>query len=153
VWIVFVWLLIGTVNMVWPSSIIFCKRREILFWTFFSNSNFVCCYAVNLYKAAIISFYAAWNGSNSVQFYVISEHNCHYCGDLQNCIDLQSGEQNEVIHVQMGGVIDVTEEENREPTTSPLTDSRVGFMSVGCLPCFIRIQNCLSLYQHVLVKQ
>ena len=47
---------------------------------------------------------------------------------LQNCIVLRSGERNEVIRVQMEGVSDVTEEENREPTTSPLTDPGVGFM-------------------------
>jgi hypothetical protein len=63
---------------------------------------------------------------------------------LQNCIDLRSGEQNEVIHVQMEGVSDLTEEENREPTTSPFTDPGVGFMSVKCLACFMSIQNCLS---------
>jgi hypothetical protein len=63
---------------------------------------------------------------------------------LQNCIDLWSGEQNEVIHVEMEGVSDLTEEENREPTTSPLTDTGVGFMYVKCLACFMSIQNCLS---------
>jgi hypothetical protein len=47
---------------------------------------------------------------------------------LQNCIDLRSGERNEVILVQLEGVSDVSEEENREPTTSLLTDPRVGFM-------------------------
>jgi hypothetical protein len=46
---------------------------------------------------------------------------------LQNCIDLGSGERNEVIHLQMQEVSDVTEEENREPTTSTLTDPTVGF--------------------------
>jgi hypothetical protein len=44
---------------------------------------------------------------------------------LQNCIDLRSGERNEMIHVQPEGVSDVREEENREPTSS-LTDPRVG---------------------------
>jgi hypothetical protein len=71
---------------------------------------------------------------------------------LQNCIDLQSGKRNEVIHVQMEGVSEVTEEENGEPTP-PLTDPRVGFKAVECLTCFIEIQNCLSVYQYVLVKQ
>ena len=47
---------------------------------------------------------------------------------LQNCMGLQSGERNEVIHVHLEGVRDVTEEENREPNSSPLTDPRVGFM-------------------------
>jgi hypothetical protein len=47
---------------------------------------------------------------------------------LQNCVDLRSGERNEVIHVQLEGVIDVTEEENQEPTTSSLTDPRVSLM-------------------------
>ena len=56
------------------------KKRYSLFWTLFCVINFVSCNAVNLYKAAIISFYATLNGSNSVQFHVMSEHNCHYCG-------------------------------------------------------------------------
>ena len=47
---------------------------------------------------------------------------------LQNCIDLPSGERNEVIHVQLEEVSDVTEEENQEPTTSPLNDPRVGLV-------------------------
>jgi hypothetical protein len=47
---------------------------------------------------------------------------------LQNSIDLQSGEQNEVIHVQLEGVSDETLEETEEPTKSPLTDPRVGFV-------------------------
>jgi hypothetical protein len=47
---------------------------------------------------------------------------------LQNCIDVKSGERSEVIHVQQEGVRGVTEEENRQPTTSPLTDPWVGFM-------------------------
>ena len=34
---------------------------------------------------------------------------------LQNCIDLQSSERNEEIHVQLEGISDVREEENREP--------------------------------------
>jgi hypothetical protein len=72
---------------------------------------------------------------------------------LQNCIDLQSGERNEVINVQMEGMSDVTEEDNREPTTSLLTDPRVGFEAVECLACFIAIENCLFLYQYVFVKQ
>ena len=50
---------------------------------------------------------------------------------LQNCMGLQSGERNEVIHVHLEGVSDVTEEENREPNSSPLTDPRVGFMPLS----------------------
>jgi hypothetical protein len=34
------------------------QKKSSLFWTFFCISKFVCCNAVNLYKAAIISFYA-----------------------------------------------------------------------------------------------
>ena len=76
---------------------------------------------------------------------------------LQNCVDLRSGDLglcatsseigNEVIHVQVEGVIDVTEEENQEPMTSSLirTDPGVGVMSVECLACFIVILNCLSV--------
>jgi hypothetical protein len=47
---------------------------------------------------------------------------------LWNCIDLQSGELNGVIRVQLDRVGDVTEEGNREPATSPVTDPRVGLM-------------------------
>jgi hypothetical protein len=43
-------------------------------------------------------------------------------------MDLWSGERNEVIHVQLVEVTKVTEGEDRELMTSPLTDSRVGFM-------------------------
>ena len=76
---------------------------------------------------------------------------------LQNCVELRSGELgwlaassevgNEVIHVQVEGISDVTEEENQEPMTSSLirTDPGVGVMSVECLACFIGIQNCLSV--------
>jgi len=76
---------------------------------------------------------------------------------LQNCVDLRSGDLglcatsseigNEVIHVQVEGVIDVTEEENQEPMTSSLirTDPGVGVMSVEYLACFIVILNCLSV--------
>jgi hypothetical protein len=76
---------------------------------------------------------------------------------LQNCIDLGSGELglcvtysevgNEVIHVQVEGISDATEEENQEPMTSSLirTDPGVGVMSVECVACFIGIQSCLSV--------
>jgi len=56
------------------------QKKSSLPWSFFCISDFVSCNEVNLYRAAIISFYTTWNGSNSVQFYVMSEHNCHYCG-------------------------------------------------------------------------
>jgi hypothetical protein len=46
---------------------------------------------------------------------------------LQNSIDVQIGERNEVIHGQLEGISDVTEEEIREPRRLPLTDPRVGF--------------------------
>jgi len=76
---------------------------------------------------------------------------------LQNCVDLRSGELgfratssevgNEVISVQVKGISDVTEEENKEPMTSSLirTDPGVSVMSVEFLACFIGIQNCLSV--------
>jgi len=74
---------------------------------------------------------------------------------LQNCVDLQSGELglretscevgNEVIHVQVEGVTEVTGGEDCEPMTSPLTDAGVGFMSLDCVACFIDVQNCLSV--------
>ena len=47
----------------------------------------------------------------------------------------------------------MTELEDPEPMTSLLTDAGIGFMSVDCVACFIGIQNCLSLYKSVLVKQ
>ena len=88
---------------------------------------------------------------------------------LQNCIDLRNSERgchsgmcatssevgNEVIHVQLDAVTEMTEGEDHEPMTSSLigTDPGVGFMSVECLACFIGIQNCQSLYKSVLVKQ
>jgi hypothetical protein len=78
---------------------------------------------------------------------------------LQNCIDFQNSEHGchsgmcatsyevgiEVIHVQIDGVTDVTD---REPMTSSLrrTDPGVGFMSLECLPCFMGIQNWLSVH-------
>jgi len=74
---------------------------------------------------------------------------------LQNCVDLRSGELglcatsseigNEVIHVQVEGVAEVTRGEDCEPVTSPITDAGVGFMSLDCVACFIGIQNCLSV--------
>jgi hypothetical protein len=74
---------------------------------------------------------------------------------LQNCVDLRSGELglcaassevgNEVIHVQVEGVAEVTRGEDSEPVTSTLTDAGVGFMSPDCVACFIFIQNCLSV--------
>ena len=88
---------------------------------------------------------------------------------LQNCIDLRSSELgfyigmcalsseigDEVIRVQLEGVTEVTEGEHREPMRSSLigTDPGVGVMSVECLACLISIQNYLSLYKSVLVKQ
>ena len=55
---------------------------------------------------------------------------------LQNSMDLRSGERNEVIHRQLEGFSGVKEEENREPTTSPLTDPRVGFMLLSVYHAF-----------------
>jgi hypothetical protein len=46
---------------------------------------------------------------------------------LQNCIVVRSGKQIEVIHVELAWISNVTEEENQEPTTLPLTGPRVGF--------------------------
>jgi hypothetical protein len=57
VWTGFVWLILGNLNMVWPSVIILCKE-EFSILDFLCFSDFVCCSEVNLYKAAIISFYA-----------------------------------------------------------------------------------------------
>ena len=74
---------------------------------------------------------------------------------FQNCVDLWSGELglcatssevgNEVIHVQVEGVAEVTGGEDCEPVTSPLTDAGVRFMSLDCVACFIGTQNCLSI--------
>jgi len=47
---------------------------------------------------------------------------------LQNCIDMQSGDRTEVLHVNLEGVSDVTEEESHEQTSMPLTDPTVGFI-------------------------
>jgi hypothetical protein len=43
---------------VWAIVHYILQKRYSLFQTFFCSSDFVCCNAVNLYKAAIISFYA-----------------------------------------------------------------------------------------------
>ena len=77
---------------------------------------------------------------------------------LQNCVDLRSGEiglcatsevGNEVIHVQVEGISDVTEEENQEPMTSSLirTDPGVGVMSVvsSMLHRYPELPVCLSI--------
>ena len=78
---------------------------------------------------------------------------------LQNCVDLRSGELglcatssevgNEVIHVQVEGISDVTEEENQEPMTSSLirTDPGVGVMSVvsSMLHRYPELPVCLSI--------
>ena len=77
---------------------------------------------------------------------------------LQNCFDLRSGELglraesvvgNEVIHVQVEGVTEVTGGEDCEAMRSPLTDAGVGFISLDCVACFIDIQNCLSVSIYV----
>jgi len=84
-------------------------------------------------------------------------------------IDLQSGERgchsgmcatssdvgNYIFRVQLSGVMEVTEREDCVPMTSSLirNDFGVGFMFVECLACFLGIQNCLSPYKSVLVKQ
>jgi hypothetical protein len=34
------------------------QKKNSLIWSFFCFSDFVCCNAVNLYTAAVISFYA-----------------------------------------------------------------------------------------------
>jgi len=88
---------------------------------------------------------------------------------LQNPMDLWSGEcgsqsgmwattsevGNDVYHMQLSGVTEVTEGEDCEPVTFSLirTDSEVGFMCVEHLACFTSIRNLLSLYKSVLVKQ
>jgi hypothetical protein len=74
---------------------------------------------------------------------------------LQDCIDLRSGKLglcatssevgNEVIHVQVEGIAEVTQGEDCEIMTFPLTDFGVCFMSLDCVACFIGIQNCLSV--------
>ena len=56
------------------------QKKISLLWTFLCISDSVSCNAVNLYTAAIISFYATWIGSNSVLYHLMSEHNCHYGG-------------------------------------------------------------------------
>jgi len=56
------------------------RNKSSLFWSLFCIGDFVKCNAVNLYTAAIISFYATLNGSTSLLFVVMSDHSCHYCG-------------------------------------------------------------------------
>ena len=79
---------------------------------------------------------------------------------LQNCIDSRSGELcshsglcatssvvgNELIRVQVEGITEMTEGEDHEVMTSPLTDPGVCFMSVDCLLCFVGIQICQFVY-------
>jgi hypothetical protein len=74
----FVWLMIGTVNMVQPSAIL--QKKSSVYWTFFCISESVSCNAVNLYVADVIILYATWNGSYIGNFDVVSEHNCHSFG-------------------------------------------------------------------------
>jgi hypothetical protein len=54
------------------------QKKWFLLWSFFCISDFVSCNAANLYKTHY-QFYAARNGSNCVQFHVMSEHDCQYC--------------------------------------------------------------------------
>jgi hypothetical protein len=49
---------------------------------------------------------------------------------FQTIIDWRSGERIEVSGGQLERISDVTEEENREPTTLPLIDPRVGLMLI-----------------------
>ena len=86
---------------------------------------------------------------------------------LQNCVDLQSGELgsesgklptssevgNEAIRLHVEGVAEVTKGRDHEPMIPQSTDPGVGFMSFDCVARFIGIQNCLSLYKSVLLKQ
>ena len=87
---------------------------------------------------------------------------------LQNSIDLVSIKRGshsgmgatsselgrEVIRVQLDGVTEETVGEDCEPTTLFMrTDPGVRNMPVECLVCFIGIQNYLSLYKSILVKQ
>ena len=46
------------------------QKKTSLLWTSLCISDSVSCNAVNLYTAAIISFYAIWNDSNIVLFHV-----------------------------------------------------------------------------------
>ena len=110
------------------------RKKSSLCWNFFCVSDFVRLNKVNPYKTAIKSFYVTWNGSDNVQFLVMSEHKCITVVPLQNCMYLQSGELgswsgmcatstevgNEVISVKLEGITDLTEEENLEPMTSSL---------------------------------
>ena len=50
--------------------------------------------------------------------------------DSQNGMDLRSSEQNEMIHLQLERVSDVTEEDSQESTSSLLTGPRVGTFMV-----------------------
>ena len=48
-----------------------------------------------------------------------TDTNCSHC---QNRIEMWSGDRTEALHVQLDGVSDVAEEENREQTSMQLTD-------------------------------
>ena len=81
-------------------------------------------------------------------------------GLLRNCIDSQSGELcsnsalcatssdvgNELIRVQVEGIIEMTAGEDHEPITSPLSDPGVCFKPVDCFLCFMGNQICQSVY-------
>ena len=90
---------------------------------------------------------------------------------LQNSKDLLKGEVgsssktcatstvdgNEAISVEAEGVLDITEEEDQEPTTITVikTEPKVNCMSVVSVCTFHigYIQNCLPMYHSALVKQ
>jgi hypothetical protein len=78
-----------------------------------------------------------------------------WSGELGGMCETSSEFGNDVFHVQLDGVMEVTEGEDREPMTPSLirTDPGVGFISVESLACFIVIENCLFLYQSVLVNE
>ncbi len=91
---------------------------------------------------------------------------------LQNSMDLLKGEVgssgktcatstvdgNEAVVVEAEGVLDITEEEDQEPTTVTVikTEPNVSCVPVVSVLCTFRIgyiQNCLPMYQSALVKQ
>jgi len=57
---------------------------------------------------------------------------------------------NELIRLQLEGIIEMTAGEHHESMAPPLTDPGVCFKSVDCLLCFVGIQICQSVYKSAL---
>jgi hypothetical protein len=147
-WTEFVWLMIGTLNMVQQSAIL----QSSLYWTFFCIRESASCSEVNLYKADVISFYATWNGSNCVQFHVVSVHNPHYCGaftELHWFLELRTKWDDPCT----AGRDQWCNRGREERANDIAINWSLGrFYAVECLPSLVGIKNCQSLNKSVLGK-